>query len=403
MQLTQAQEQVITALRDGKNVFMTGPGGTGKSTIIKHVVENFSDVGVTALTGSAAVLIRGTTTHSFLSVGLGKGTVPELVRRVRKSKKKRNWTATRLLVVDEISMMSAELFDKLNKLGKIIRDTNLPFGGMQLLFSGDFLQLPCIGGNFCFTAETWDECIDVTIHLTEIIRQKDGEFQEILTRARFGKITDDDVKILSRNEGAEGNDGIIPTKIMCKRADVDELNKHELDKLPGEVYEYELEIEKPRNLEIDPMKHCNAEMRLNLSIGAQVMLVVNLHVESGLVNGSRGVVINITETGLPIVKFKNGHVLPIQYHEWTVTEDNNKVVASIFQIPLRLAWAITAHKSQGATLDAAEIDLDGVFECGQAYVALSRVKTLANLTTYNLSKQSFKANQAAIDFYAKIV
>lgn len=403
MELTPEQQLAYEQVTSGKNLFLTGPGGTGKTTLIHRVSTNLEDkvIGVTATTGAAAVLIGGTTLHSFLGIGLGKEPIKDLVRKIRrKSAIKKHWTKTDLLIIDEVSMLSKALFEKLEAMARILRDDQRSFGGIQLLFTGDFCQLPCIDGEFCFKSDAWTKCFHKVIYLQTIIRQTDVVFQECLNRARMGAITDEDLKMLYDSSNTS-DPTIKPTKILCYNEDVNAINQMKLEKLPADKrYTYELEVEvEPEyegKLHIDPVKWCNAQVELQLAIGAQVMLLVNLDFTAGLVNGSRGVVVAF-ENGVPMVKF-NRITRPIDYHEWEVTE--NKVhMASIFQIPLKLAYAITVHKSQGLTLDCATIDLHGVFEYGQAYVALSRVKNLESLKIINVSKKSFKVHPSAKTFY----
>lgn len=421
MIFTDEQKQIINAVESGKNVFITGPGGTGKTTIIKYLVnkDNLSNIGVTAMTGSASVLINGQTLHSYLGIGLGKDSVDTLVRKIMmRPNLEKIWKKTDILIIDEISMLSSELLTKLNDVGKEVRANEKAFGGMQLIFAGDFLQLPCIKGNFCFECDDWDECNFVIFHLNKIIRQHDIRFQECLNNARFGKITEEDLKYCIFNKNIENSSTKIeikPTKILCHNADVNEINKKKLHKLvktsPNkEIKEYNVDIEYNPNF-YNPYKHkflfhditkvCNAQVNLSLAVGAQVMLLVNTDTKNGLVNGSRGVVIDFNDNELPIVLFKNGATLIVDYHKYKVKEGKN-LIGVIYQIPLKLAYAITVHKSQGMTIDSAIIDLHGVFEYGQAYVALSRVKDVNSLFLLNAVVSSFKAHPEAINFYENL-
>lgn len=430
MIFTNEQRQIIKCIKNGQNVFITGPGGTGKSTIIKHLIdinaqENQSflgpdkTIGVTAMTGAAAVLINGQTLHSYLGIGLGKDSVDSLVRKIMmRPKIKKVWKNTNILIIDEVSMLTAELLTKLNNVAKEIKTDDRVFGGIQLVFSGDFLQLPCINGNFCFECEDWEECSFTVFHLTNILRQHDITFQKCLNNARFGKITADDLEYCSSNTLEKSNYSlehvVKPTKILCHNANVNEINKKKLERLAcktlNEIKKYDAEIEYNSNF-YDPHTHkflfqditkiCNAQPTLFLTLGAQVMLLININTEKGLVNGSRGVIVSFTNEELPVVLFKNGMKLIIDYYKYEVTEGKN-LIGMIIQIPLKLAYAITVHKSQGVTLDSAIIDLNGVFEYGQAYVALSRVKDVDSLFLFNAVVSSFKAHPKAIDFYKKL-
>lgn len=417
--LTNDQLQILEAINNGHNVFVTGSGGTGKSTIIEHLTNTAqadpsNRIGITAMTGAAAVLINGQTLHSYLNIGLGTESVDTLIQKIMKRPKSRKtWEETNILVVDEISMLSSELLSKLNKIGKEIRLNDKPFGGIQLVFAGDFLQLPCIKGTFCFECDDWSECEFRTFHLTRILRQHDVHFQKCLNNARFGKMTQEDLDYCMSNQPDPQKMKrmrIKPTKILCHNADVNEINKRKLNKLPAsEIKEYDADVEytnyyKPYNHKFlfqDITKICNAQPNLAIAIGAQVMLLINIDTKNGLVNGSRGVIINFTHEELPIVLFKNGRQLIIDYHKYEI-KDGTSLIATIYQIPLKLAYAITVHKSQGMTLDCAIVDLYGVFEYGQAYVALSRVKDINSLFLLNATVSSFKAHPKAIKFYKLI-
>jgi ATP-dependent DNA helicase PIF1 len=426
MIFTDDQERAIKAIKNGNNVMITGPGGTGKTTVINHFKDIFNDLvlGITAMTGSAAVIIGGTTLHSYLGIGLGTDSVDNLVRKIKKNTKlKKRWIRTDILVVDEISMLSADLFDKLNSVAKNVRKPQEPFGGMQLVFGGDFLQLPCINGEFCFESKAWVECMFEIFHFTEIMRQTDIRFQSCLNRARLGRMTDDDFDYITQNTPTTErikNMEIKPTRILCENVDVDKINTNKLNKLHDEnIYEYKYKVEHTDHY--DPQEHdfmfkditklCNTKPKLHLSKGAQVMLIVNIDVKKGLVNGSRGVITNfheyvtISSNGqekikyIPIVKFHDTEII-IKQHSYEI-RDRNNIIAHIIQIPLKLAYAVTVHKSQGMTLDSAIIDLKGVFEYGQAYVAISRVRDVNNLFIKNVTKSTFKAHPKALEFYAK--
>jgi ATP-dependent DNA helicase PIF1 len=431
--LTNDQQSAISAIRRGRNVMITGPGGTGKTTIINHlftIMDPVRYLGITAMTGAAAVLIGGTTLHSYLGIGLGKDSEDDLVKKINNREKlKRKWRDTNILVVDEVSMLPADLFDKLNRIAKRVRKRSEPFGGMQLVFGGDFLQLPCIKGDFCFESKAWHECRFDIFYLTKIMRQADKQFQACLNRARFGEMTEEDFEYVTQSILPEGKalkekNGveIKPTRILCENVDVNEINQTKLEQLPAEeIHEYKYKIEyNLDNYETrvhqfmfkDITKLCNAQPKLCLSVGAQVMLLVNKDVKQGLVNGSRGVVTRFIEYKTlnskgdekihyrPVVRFGNGEIV-IDRHGYEV-KDGKYLVATIFQIPLKLAYAVTVHKSQGMTLDSAIINLKGVFEYGQAYVALSRVKDVNNLFLKNVTKSAFKAHPKALEFYRQL-
>jgi ATP-dependent DNA helicase PIF1 len=416
--LTDEQQDIFRIIKEGSNVLITGPGGTGKTTLISFIVSKMSGnigvtaIGVTAMTGAAAVLINGRTLHSFLGIGLGKECKEVLTSKIRRSSKLvKRWDNLKILIVDEISMLSEELFEKLNYIAQQIRSDDSPFGGIQLVFCGDFLQLPVIKGEFCFLSDTWKKCNFKVMHLTKIIRQRDEEFQRCLNSARFGNLSEQELKYIL--EGYEepyeepGETDIKPTEILCKNIDVDNVNSQELLKLKSEILEYALEISYNPDV-YDPVNHkylfedvtkiCNAQPLLKLSVGAQVMHLVN---KDEIVNGSRGVVVRF-EDDLPVVKFKNGLTQTIGFHGYEITEiydRKTRIIATIYQVPLKLAYAVTVHKSQGMTIDCAIVDLAGVFEYGQAYVALSRVKDVKGLQLFNATTKAFKAHPKALKFY----
>ena len=418
---TEEQQKAYKSIQEGKNIFLTGPAGTGKSYLLHHMVtETKRRIALTAMTGCAALLIstptiKAKTLHSWAGIGLGKESVAELTRKIRASYLTlKKWMCTELLVVDEISMMTPELLEKLNQIGKILRKSEKPFGGMQVLFVGDFFQLPPISREgdvkFVFESPQWSEIIQETIELTVINRQKDPEFQALLQEARKGKLSASSVTLLkSRMVGWESEE-IKPTMLYSRRTDVDRINSEYLRELKGERRTYQAKFviasKAPAGTtppyEDNPIvKKMDADAsyitQLDVAVGAQVMLIVNLDIDEGLANGSRGVITAFTETGLPIVKFKNGAKIVIDYHSWPLGDEEH-IYRS--QIPLQLAYAITNHKVQGATLDCALIDIGStIFEYGQAYVALSRVKSLDSLYVKSFDQRVIKAHPKVTKFY----
>lgn len=399
--LTKQQAEIIHLIEKENNVLITGPGGVGKSYVISYIGQNFDCV-ITAMTGSAAVLIGGKTLHSTLGIGLAKETSDVLARRVNK----KVWTELKLLIIDEISMLSAELLDKIEYVGRVIRKNSEPFGGIKLVLSGDFLQLPPVDGNFCFNAKCWKSLNLKSIVLKDIKRQSNLEFQNVLNSARFGCVSDKDMAYLLQGGSLAQKNGIIPTNILCKNIDVDTINMQELKKLSAtETFTYEMDIKFIDHNDIlqnfKPQKICSAPTSITLAIGAQVMLLVNKDQESQLVNGSRGVVTGFTSKFIPIIKFTCGIELPIGFHAWEIS-DERKVLGHVHALPLKLAWALTCHKAQGASIDSACIDLFGVFEYGQAYMAISRVRCHESLILKNVCKTMFKAHPKALEFYKNL-
>ena len=415
--LSVKQKHAYNMIQNGKSVFLTGSAGCGKSAIIKLFSKEYKflkTVAVTSTTGTSALLINGTTLHSYLGIGLAAESAEVLYLKI--SKKPyivKKWKELDVLIIDEISMLSPELFDKLEKIARTIRKNALPFGGIQLILTGDCLQLPNVSNPnmFCFEAESWGKCINQVIYLTEIFRQDDLEFQKVLNEARVGKLSDESVKILKSRVNVElkNDHGIIPTKIYSLNVNVDNENENALNKLAEEnenleFYEYKKTFTVLKKglkfVEERVNKFTSCVDTLQICPGAQVMLNFNLDLENGLVNGSRGVVTSFEEE-FPVVKFLNGDTRTLGYNEWIIEENGEKLI-SVKQIPLRIAYAYSIHKVQGISLDYAEIDLKNIFEAGQGYVALSRVRTLNGLSLKNFKKESIFANKKACKFYEDI-
>jgi len=430
MELSPEQEQAMQAFNAGSNIFLTGPGGTGKTALIKLMVQSCKDRGkkvqVCALTGCAAVLLncQAKTIHSWAGIGLANGPADLLVKKVASNKyKSAGWKKIDVLIVDEISMMSQKIFDVLDGIGKKMRPyaAHLPFGGLQLVFSGDFYQLPPVMRNediesdptaaaFCFESPLWSTTFHSTVELKKIFRQTDPTYMRILNQIRVGKLYKSSLNELSKHIGKDLPETFIPTILLPRRRDAELINLQELAKLSGEEKKYKL-----RNVfEGRPLGgggsydiECNilansimADKELILKKGAQVMCVANLDMESSepIVNGSQGIVIDFIGAGnLPLVLFNNGAKRTVGYHEWK-NETNQKI--GVQQIPLIYAWAITIHKAQGVSLDMAQIDAgSNIFECGQTYVALSRIKSLEGLYLTAFNPQKIKVNKKVQEFY----
>ena len=437
MKLSPDQEEAFNAFKERKNILLTGPGGSGKTALIKKMVEfglaENKEIQVCALTGCAAVLLRcggAKTVHSWAGVGLASGPSGKVIERVVKSKYKRtNWNKVDVLIIDEISMMSKKLFEILDTIARKIKKKPLvPFGGIQVVFSGDFYQLPPVGNReeietmqFCFESDRWNETIHQVIQLTTIFRQTDLDYTKILNQIRVGKLTKSSYeKLMKRvNVTAQDNNAICikPTILLPRRKDVDFINASELMKLETEASKYEMapvnevptsENERKKLFGISPedienetnflMGNVMADKTLSLRVGAQVMCVANLDMEGPypIVNGSQGIIVDICD-GLPMVQFTDGQKRIIGWHVW---QSETIPGIGIKQIPLIHAWAITIHKAQGVTLELAEIDAgSNIFECGQSYVALSRLKGLDGLFLTAFDPQKIKVNKKVQEYY----
>jgi ATP-dependent DNA helicase PIF1 len=440
MELSIEQKLSFDKYVQGHNIFITGPGGSGKSALIKiihkHAYNQFKDIQVTALTGCASVLLncRAKTLHSWAGIGLGNGTTEQLITKIKKNKfAKASWKKTDILVVDEVSMLSLKLFDMLNDIGKAVRGNSKPFGGIQLIFSGDFFQLPPVGDNsepdtqrFCFESDEWNTVFhrDCQIQLVKIFRQTDDTYTNILNQIREGKIKRKSNDLLIQYVGRAFDPRLVaePTKLYPTRNKVENINNTKMSALNGAEKEYKIKYlkdlemtkterlrrieysDKDIQLELDFLANnliCDKEMKLK--IGSQVMCIVNIQSDTGIevCNGSQGLVTDFCEvTGCPRVKFNNGIERIMIRNVWA----SDKIPGiGVSQVPLILAWALTIHKSQGATMDNAEIDVgSGIFECGQTYVALSRVKSLDGLYLTSFDATKIRINKKVKEFYESI-
>ena len=424
--LTEKQQNAFNTMKSGKNVFLTGPGGSGKSFLIKYFIdwyrsekeEDESKIFITSTTGLSSILINGITINRYSGIGIGDKDIETLYKKIIKMKNlKKRWCNTSVLIIDEISMMDADIFDKLEILAKRIRKNEEPFGGIQIILSGDFLQLPPVkSNNFCFESFTWDIVIDKVFYFDKIIRQNDINLQNVLNNIRIGVINEDVKNMLNcrLNKELINEDGIIPTLLFSKKNMVLRYNENELKKLidnGNENYKYASYYEFSKNIS-EESKNFFIEMinsqyqvddKLTFARSSQVMLTVNLP-ELDLANGSRGIIIDFTkdnEKKYPIVLFLNGKVLEVKPHEFTIDEDGD--VIKKFQIPLILSWAITIHKAQGMTLEFVKTDIgNSIFEYGQVYVVLSRVKNIEGLSLINIDYSKIKAHPKILKYYENL-
>lgn len=412
MELTEEQQKIVQCFMRGENIFITGAGGTGKSEIIQYLAT-LKPVVITATTGCAAVRLgNGRTIHSWSGVGLGNRSVDSIVKKMNPMVKG-GWRTTKTLIVDEVSMMSMKLFELLNDLGKRVRQSSLPFGGMQIIFLGDFYQLPPVGDRedpdsqaFCFESREWNNVFNTQIELTKVFRQTDETYSKILLQIRKGIIKKSADQILRTRVGLTYEGAIIPTKLYPTKRRVDEINQNSMDELEGEEHVFTMtsimRLYGDMEIEYENIKKTLlVDSTLRLKVGAQVMCVINIQNEKTLelCNGSQGVVTGFS-LGYPVVQFQNGVQRTMCPHIW---ESERMPTVGVSQVPLILAWAISIHKSQGATLDMAEVDIgSGIFECGQSYVALSRVKSLNGLYLSSYNPGKIKINRKVKEFYDNI-
>lgn len=409
--LSTQQQAVMDAVKLGKNVLVTGSAGTGKSTLLKAMIATYGagEFPVTASTGIAAVNVGGTTVHSWAGIGLGDEPAEKIVARMGKKAYERIKYAKRL-ALDEVSMIGGMTFGLLDAVFRLVRGNDRPFGGVQLVLFGDFLQLPPVTksmeeerqGRFAFQTRAWQQAEVGTAMLTKVFRQADAEFSGALNDIRLGELTDRAIALLrARFKPADDTmKSVRPVVVHTHNADVDAINAEKLCRLekPEESYEARDSGTNPGALAM-LQKNCLAPAKLKLRVGAQVMLLKNLDPLNGLANGSIGVVTKFAEyTKLPVVKFATGAEIEVERGEWDIRQDG-EVVASRSQVPLRLAWAITAHKSQGMTLDKIQCHLGRAFEHGQSYVALSRARTAAGLFIMDGDRSCIKAHPDAVAFY----
>jgi len=427
-ELNERQQAALDAVIAGRNIFLTGAGGTGKSHTIRAIqswaLNKGIRVAVTAMTGCAALLLnaddkgpkRAKTLHSWAGVGLGREAPHELAAIIEKNRRaKSRWVMTQLLIVDEISMMMADFLEKLDFVARRIRrKPDQRFGGLQLVFAGDFCQLPPVSKDtihYVFESPVWSSLLDESHYLTQIVRQTDPVFQRILTEARMGSLTPESLAILESRKGLGWQENEIrPTLLFTRNAEVDSINRKNMEALDGERRTYEAKTvtgAASGSSTLDPeiqkgLAKLDADApyspSLELCVGAQVMLLTNMNQEHGLVNGSRGIVTGYSPGGLPMVRFLGftDPVLVDRAHWWLADHD----MIGRSQIPLKVAYAITIHKSQGATLDSALIDVGSrTFEYGQAYVALSRCRSLEGLYIWSLDPTRIMCHPAVKKFY----
>ena len=399
------QKEALEILKMGHNVFLTGSAGSGKTFLLNQYIDYLRkkkvNIGITASTGIAATHMNGVTVHSWSGMGIkDKLTNKDIQKLLKRKRLKSNFEKTKVLVIDEISMLHHFQLDLVDRICKAFRQNYEPFGGMQVILCGDFFQLPPVSkenNKVCFVSESdiWPDMNLKVCYLDEQHRHSDSELTKVLNDIRADNVGEYTLEPL-RKRYKNGNINFSNlTKLYTHNIDVDTINNRELEKLEGESSVYTMTSRGNRKLVETLKKNCLAPEELVLKKGALVMFVKN-NFEEEYVNGTLGIVVDFNDEGLPVVKTARGRTIHANYKSWMFEEDG-KAIAEISQIPLRLAWAITVHKSQGMTLDAAEIDLSKSFVEGMGYVALSRVRSLSGLKLMGLNDMALRINKEVLE------
>lgn len=414
------QKEVLKVLKMGKNVFLTGAAGSGKTYVLNEYIQFLRqlgvDVAVTASTGIAATHLRGVTIHSWSGIGIKDVlTDHDLDSMEQKVYLWKRFEKTKVLVIDEISMLSASTLDCVDRVCKFFKRSEEPFGGIQVIFSGDFFQLPPIekkkqyeentiflddeeesGKPFAFKSKSWKESDLKVCYLSEQYRQKDDEFTNLLSEIRDGEVSTKSIELLNKKIVKDIDQDI--TKLYTHNINVDSFNNKKLQEVKGEEKSYNIVTTGNTNLVEAIKRGSMISEKLTLKKGAIVMFTKNNPVE-GYVNGTVGEIVGFKDS-YPLVKDKDGNTFLASPQSWSIIE-GEKTLAEISQVPLKLAWAVTIHKSQGMTLDRAYMDLSGSFVEGQGYVALSRVKSLKGLYLKGFNRMALEVHGEVLNINEK--
>ena len=399
------QEKALAILKSGKNIFLTGSAGTGKTFVLNQYIQYLKErkipVSITASTGIAATHIEGTTIHAWSGIGIKDSLSARNLNDLKEKKYlRKNIDKSKVLIIDEISMLHRKQLNLVNEVLQYFRETDDAFGGIQLILCGDFFQLPPIGNykesnrdKFSFMSQAWLDADLTVCYLTDQYRHTDNELNIILNEIRSGNVSENSIKTLSTNNKELEEEET--TKLYTHNLDVDRINTEHLQSVKGSKKIFKAEIKGNLKLAETVKKSIMAPEILVLKIGARVMFVKNNH-EKGYLNGSLGTVLRYNEDGLPVIRLLNGYEITAETEDWRIEDESGKLLVSYQQIPLRLAWAITVHKSQGMTLDHAEMDLSRTFEKGQGYVALSRIKSLSGLQLTGFNDITLEVDKLAL-------
>jgi ATP-dependent DNA helicase PIF1 len=398
------QEDALAILESGRSVLLTGAAGAGKTYVLNQFIRRAKkqgkSVAVTATTGLAATHLNGTTIHAWSGIGVHDTFTKHLATSLGKTRQELIKKAD-VLVIDEISMLHDYRLDMVDEVLRAVREKPEPFGGMQVVLCGDFFQLPPVNraggrqGSFVTSSQVWLQNVFTICYLQTQFRQRDDEFYTtILNGIRAGMLTRNQLQALQDRAQAVEDPFTPRTRLLTVNVDVDEVNLEQLDELAGDVHEYVMETHGSKQYVEQLQRSCLAPEILQLKLGAQVMCIKNAQ-DRKYANGSLGKVIDFEQgTGHPVIELTSGRHVIIRPDTWELM-DGEKRRASLIQLPLRLAWAITVHKSQGMTLDAARIDLRRAFVEGMGYVALSRVRSIKHLILDGLNGMALRVSPLA--------
>ncbi len=424
VELSEEQRGFMRLALGGENIFLTAAAGAGKSYVIDKTVIELrsrydtnpdipSRVAVCASTGKAASLINGRTIHSYLGIGLAKQDAEALFEKlitVRRLKPKyKELLNLRVLIVDEISMINNILLDKISDYLSLIKKNHLPFGGVQMIFVGDLCQLAPVEGKYCIDARSYAELCPIVIQFTQCFRQRDPKFQQILAEARVGKLSQASFDVLMKQNSIDESQfpNMRPMLICSTNREVDAINQRELNKLSTDQNTYAIRpisLDK-KKIEISAKQEGIPE-QVDLAVDAQIIITTNISMGGGrtIANGTQGKIVSMHESHInaSLVGWRSDVKIGFQkvIDPDCIDPDVNPIY--IFEyLPVRLGWATSIHRAQGTTCSLLEVDLNRVFAAGQAYVAISRVQSLAGLKITGLKRNAFIADPKIIEFYAK--
>ena len=403
------QETALKLLKAGENVFLTGSAGAGKTYTLNQYIQYLKarkvPVAITASTGIAATHMNGMTIHTWAGIGIKDVLSDHDLKNMKERKYlKEHLENAQVLIIDEISMLHAKQLNLVNQVLKYFKESDEAFGGIQVIVAGDFFQLPPVGkpeernrDKFCFMSEAWVEAKFRVCYLTEQHRQGNDILNDILNAIRSQSISQQHIQALEHTREQDIGDTF--TRLYTHNADVDQINYQHLHAIASDGQQFDAKCDGNAKLVETLKSSVRAPESLVLKKHAKVMFVKN-NFDVGYINGSLGEVVSFEEDDeygvLPKVQLTDGTTLLVEPETWSVDNDAGKTIASFQQIPLRLAWAITIHKSQGMTLAAAEINLSHTFEKGQGYVALSRLKSLSGLRLLGFNLQALELDSLAL-------